>query len=372
MAPAMAYLPILDLSRQHGPLRAELLDAIASLVDRGHFVGGAAVARFEEQFAAWHGRGHCVGVGNATDGLAIALRALGIGPGDEVIVPAMSFFATAEAVSIAGATPIFCDIDATTANIDPGGIEALIGPRTRAILPVHLYGQPAALDAILEVANRNGLPVVEDCAQAVGAKWRGRKVGTYGALAVFSFYPSKNLGAFGDAGAILTDDGALAEHCRMLASHGGGRRYEHRVVGINSRLDAIQAAVLSLKLPHLDAWNAQRCALEAEYRRRLVGLPVEQLATLPDAAHVHHLKVVLVRDRDRVRERLHEAAIATDVHYPEALPLVPAYASLGHRASSFPAAARLAAQGLTLPLFPGMRDDELDRVVVALGEALGA
>jgi dTDP-4-amino-4,6-dideoxygalactose transaminase len=361
-------LPLLDLARQHGPLRDELRAAVDRVLDGGAFVGGPEVEAFEAEFAAWHGGGgrRCVGVGNGTDAIAVALRALGIGAGDEVVTTAVSFFATAEAVGMAGATPVFCDVDPATANLDAALLDGLVTPRTRAVVPVHLYGQPCDMDGVLAVARRRGLAVVEDCAQAAGAAWRGRKVGTIGDLGCFSFYPSKNLGALGDAGAILTADAGLAARCRRLANHGGLRKYEHAVVGANSRLDAVQAAALRVKLPRLEGWNAQRAALAARYRERLAGLPVEPLATAPGAGHAHHLFVVRVPGRDGVLAALRRAGVMADVHYPEPIPFVPAYAGLGLDPASFPRARAHAAACLSLPLFPGMRDDEVDRVVSAL------
>lgn len=365
-------IPLVDLDRQHAPLRRAIEAELLGILETGAFIGGPQVEAFEAEFARYLPSAHCIGVANGTDALAIAFEALGIGRGDEVIVPALTFFATAEAVSLAGATPVFCDIDPRTANLDPAQLGARIGSRTRAIAAVHLYGQPAPMDEITAVALEHGLFVVEDCAQAQGASYRGRRTGTLGDIAAFSFYPSKNLGAIGDAGAIVTDDAALARSCRMLASHGGTRRYEHLVVGRNSRLDAVQAAVLRLKLPHLDAWNAERREIVALYRDRLAGLPAELLDELPGSRHAQHLFVVRVADRDAVRDALRWHGIMADVHYPEALPLVAAYAGLGARPGEFPAAEDHAARCLSLPIFPGMREEEVRRVADALREALAA
>jgi dTDP-4-amino-4,6-dideoxygalactose transaminase len=359
-------VPMLDLERQHGPIHEALQEAMARVMASGGFVGGPEVEAFEAELAAWHGVPHCVGVANGTDALVVAFKALGIGPGDEVVTAAVSFFATAEAISLAGAVPVFCDIHPRAALLDTAGLESCITPQTRAVVPVHLYGQPVDMDAVAAVARRHGLAVVEDCAQAIGATWRGRKVGTFGDLAAFSFYPSKNLGAFGDAGALLTRDATLAGRCRQLANHGGSRKYEHNVVGMNSRLDALQAAVLRVKLQRLEGWNREREGLAAAYRERLAGLPVELLDIQPKAGHVHHLFVVGVAERDRILAGLRQRGVMADVHYPEALPFVPAYACLGHPAEAFPHARAHAASCLSLPLFPGMRVDEVDRVVAAL------
>jgi dTDP-4-amino-4,6-dideoxygalactose transaminase len=363
-------VPLLDLARQHAPLRDELRAAVGRVLASEAYVGGPEVEAFEAELAAWHGVPHCLGVANGTDAIVVALKALGVGPGDEVLTTALSFFATAEAISLAGATPVFCDIDPGTANLDAARLDGLVTKRTRAIVPVHLYGQPADMDAIGAVARRHGLAVVEDCAQAIGAAWRGRKVGTFGDLACLSFYPSKNLGAFGDAGAVLARDPALARRCRALANHGGTRKYEHEVVGLNSRLDAIQAAVLRVKLPRLERWNAERGDLARLYRARLEGLPVELLETRAEAGHVHHLLVVRVQERDRVLASLRAAGVLADVHYPQALPFVSAYAALQHRPEDFPHARDHTARCLSLPLFPGLRPDEADRVAAALAGCL--
>lgn len=364
-------VPLLDLTRQHAPLRDELRAAVERVLAAEAYVGGPEVEAFEAELAAWHGVPHGVGVANGTDAIVVALRGLKIGPGDEVITTALSFFATAEAIATAGAAPVFCDVDPATANLDAALLDGLVTERTRAIVPVHLYGQPADMDAVGAVARRHGLAVVEDCAQAIGAAWRGRRVGTFGDLACLSFYPSKNLGAFGDAGAVLARDPGLARRCRVLANHGGARKYEHEVVGLNSRLDALQAAVLRAKLPHLERWTAERAALAGLYRERLEGLPVERLATRNEAGHAHHLLVVRVpAGRDRVLADLRSRGVMADIHYPQALPLVPALAALGHRPEDFPRAADHAARCLTLPLFPGMRADEVERVCSTLAECL--
>jgi dTDP-4-amino-4,6-dideoxygalactose transaminase len=368
---AVPPVPLLDLARQHAPLRHELRAAVDRVLTGEGYVGGPEVEAFEAELAAWHGVPHCVGVANGTDAIVVALKALGVGTGDEVLTTALSFFATAEAISLAGATPVFCDIDPGTANLDPARLDGLVTRRTRAIVPVHLYGQPADMGAVCGTARRHGLAVVEDCAQAVGATWGGRRVGTFGDVGCLSFYPSKNLGALGDAGAVLARDPAVARRCRVLANHGGARKYEHEVVGLNSRLDAIQAAVLRVKLPHLERWNAERAGLARLYRERLEGLPVEQLATRAEAGHAHHLLVVRVAEgRDRVLADMRAAGVLADVHYPQALPLVPAYAALDHRPEDFPYASDHAAGCLSLPLFPGMRADEVERVAATLAECL--
>jgi dTDP-4-amino-4,6-dideoxygalactose transaminase len=369
---AATAIPLVNLNRFQAPIKDEIAAAIGQVIEDSAFVGGAAVTAFEEAFARYCGARHCVSVGNATDGLMIALLALGIGRGDEVVTTATSFFATAEAIGRIGATPVFCDIDPDTANIDPRRIESRIGPATKAILPVHLYGRAAEIGAIMDIAKRHRLAVVEDCAQAVGARVGGRAVGTFGSLGCFSFYPSKNLGAFGDGGAIITDDDDLALACRQLSNHGGTTKYVHEVEGYNSRLDGIQAAVLSVKLPRLDDWNADRRRLAGLYDRLLARLPVERLRAADSPDHVHHLYTVRVQDRDRVLDRLRKAGIGADVHYPDALPFLKPYRDRGHQPADFPVAARHAASILSLPIFPAMRDDEAERIVAALADALEA
>jgi dTDP-4-amino-4,6-dideoxygalactose transaminase len=363
-------VPLADLSRQHDPIRHELRELLDELLDSQVFIGGAKVEEFERVFADYCGAPFCIGVANGTDALAIVMRALGIGAGHEVITTAVSFFATAEAICEVGATPIFCDIDAATANIDVSQIEPRITSRTRAILPVHLYGQPVDMTTIVEIADAYGLHVIEDCAQAAGARHSGRRVGTLGQAGCYSFYPSKNLGGLGDCGAIVTADEDLARRCRILANHGGTRKYEHVVVGNNSRLDTLQAAVLHLKLRHLDAWNEQRRAVAARYREHLRNEAVRFLATAADAEHVHHLTVVRLAERDRLRAHLQGVGVGTEIHYPCPLPFVPALKHLASARAAFPCADEHARTALTLPNFPGMRDDEIEYVVDAVRAGL--
>jgi dTDP-3-amino-3,4,6-trideoxy-alpha-D-glucose transaminase len=306
-------------------------------------------------------------VGNGTDAIHLALRAAGIGPGDEVVVPALTAAFTALAVSLAGATPVFADVDPQRHTLDPQALEAALSPRTAAVIPVHLYGCPADMAPILEIARRHGLLVVEDAAQAHGARYQGARVGTLGELAAFSFYPSKNLGAYGDAGAIVTSDAALAERLRMLR-HGGQRRtYQHELIGANSRLDEMQAAILRAKLAHLDAWNGRRRALGAQYDTGLLGCAGLGLPTRPrDVEQVYHLYVVRTPFRDALRDDLAAAGIGTGIHYPLAVPRQAAYASLGYSAGSCPRAEQAAAEVLSLPIFPQLDTAEVDRVVQAV------
>jgi dTDP-4-amino-4,6-dideoxygalactose transaminase len=369
--PPRKPIPLVDLSRQHSEIIDELGREINEIVRTCDFIGGARVQEFEHNFAEYCDARHCVSLGNGTDAITIALKALGIGAGDEVIVPAVSFFASAEAVSNAGATVVFCEIDSATANIDARRIPDVLTPRTRAILPVHLYGQPADMDGILGVAAKHGLRVIEDCAQAVGARHRSRRVGTLGDIGCFSFYPSKNLGAFGDGGAIVTNDSKLAETCRMLGNHGGLRRYEHQVLGYNSRLDTIQAAVLTIKLKYLDDWTRLRKEVAAHYTATLQNSSIEQLATLPEVEHVHHLFTVRVNRRDEVAGRLKDAGVDANVHYPAALPGLAPYASEHKDArATFAKATAHAERTLSLPIFPMITRDEVDYVSKTLLQAV--
>ncbi len=368
--PASAAIPLSDLNRQHSALFGEIESAVLGVIREGSFIGGESLSKFEAEFAEFCGASRCVGVGNGTDALVLVLEALGIGTGHEVITTACSFFATAEAISRTGARPVFCDIDPATANLDVRAIESRITPATKAIVPVHLYGQPAEMDAISRMARSHGLLVIEDCAQAAGARYGGRRVGTIGDAGCFSFYPSKNLGGLGDGGAIVTDDAGLAERCRTLANHGGVIKYQHRVVGFNSRLDAIQAAALRVKLRYLDDWNDQRREVAARYRRLLVDRRVELLSELADVRPVHHLFVVRLAQRDKMLVVLRRQGIGVDVHYPYALPFVEAYRELGLAERDFPVACRHAASVMSLPIFPMMRCEEVERVADCLLSSL--
>ncbi len=361
-------IPFGDLKRRTRALQAELEAAARRVLESGWFILGPEVEAFEAEFAAWIGARYAVGVGSGTDALALALRALGIGPGDEVITTAMSAAFTALAISLVGATPVFVDIDPETGNLDPAAVEAAVTPRTRAIVPVHLYGRPADLEPLLATARRHGLALVEDCAQAHGARYRGRPVGTWGVAGAFSFYPTKNLGALGDGGAVVTDDPELAERIRRLRDGGQAGRYEHVELGMNSRLDALQAAFLRTFLPHVEAWNARRRRIAARYRAGLADLPgVELLAPPPeDVEEVVHLFAVLVDDREGLRSFLRERGIGTGIHYPRPIPHQPAYASLGHRPGDFPAAEAFAARTLSLPCYPELTDEEVDQVIAAI------
>jgi len=342
---------------------ADVRRAIDRVVERGWFVLGPEVAGFEEEFAAASGAAHAIGVGTGTDAIALILRALGIGAGDEVITSPLSAAYSALAIMMTGARPVFADVDPLRATIDPERIAERIGPRTRAILPVHLYGQPADMAAIERIAARHHLAVVEDCCQAHIATSDGRAVGTIGVAGAFSFYPTKNLGALGDAGAIVTSDGALAGRLRRLRNGGQTDRYHHLEPGINSRLDDMQAAVLRARLPRLAGWTARRRALAARYRGALAGAPVDLLPER-DPGHVYHLFVVRSDDRDGLQAHLAAAGIETLIHYPVPIPRQPALA--GERPDDCPVAARMCAGILSLPLHPALRDQEVDDIAEAV------
>jgi dTDP-3-amino-3,4,6-trideoxy-alpha-D-glucose transaminase len=362
-------VPFMDLARQHGPLADEFRSAFERVLGSSGFILGEEVKRFEAEFADYCGTAHCVGVGSGTAALTIMLLAAGIGRGDEVIVPAHTFIATALAVLHAGATPVCVEVDRGTALIDPAAVRAAIGPSTAAILPVHLYGQVCAMDPLRELAERHGLALLEDAAQAHGATYRGVRAGALGGAGAFSFYPSKNLGAFGDAGAICTNDGELAARARQYRDLGRGDEPVHAVVGYNERLDGLQAALLRVKLPHVDRWIAARRELAADYRAGLDDPAIELLEEQPESPCSYHLFPIRVRARDALGAELSRRGIASGVHYPQALPDQPALSGLAQ--ADTPIARDWAARELSLPLFPELRRDELEAVTAAVIEANG-
>jgi dTDP-4-amino-4,6-dideoxygalactose transaminase len=359
-------IPLVDLVAQYRGIRDEVRAAIDGVLETGQFILGEQVARFERAAAAHVGVAHAIGVGSGFDALRLALAAAGVGAGAEVIVPANTFIGTALAVSAVGARPVLVDSDEDTYTIDPARIAAAVTARTRAIIPVHLYGQAADMDAVEAIARDHGLEVIEDAAQAHGARTRGRPCGGLGRAGCFSFYPSKNLGAYGDGGLVTTDDGALAARVRELRDYGQSSKGEHAVKGINSRLDALQAAVLGVKLVHLDAWNARRAAHAARYRARLDGAPVVLPGSDPRAQHVFHLYVVRSRARDGLRAHLLSLGIQTGVHYPAPVHLHPAYRDLGYPEGAFPVAERCSREVLSLPMYPELTDGLIDRVADAV------
>lgn len=360
-------VPFADLHQQYLSLKSEIDTAIAEVIRTSAFIRGPFVEKFESEFAAAMGAEHCVSCANGTDALYIAMHALGVSPGDEVITTAQSWISTSESISQAGGRPVFCDLDPATHTIDPAQIEARITPRTVGIIPVHLYGQPADMEAIMAIAKKHGLWVIEDCAQAHLATVNGRKVGTIGNVATFSFYPGKNLGAMGDAGAIVTGDADLARKMGMFARHGGLVKGEHYIEGINSRLDGLQAAVLSVKLPHLAAWTLRRQEVAALYDRDLAqvpGLTIPRVAT--GRSHVYHLYVVQHERRNDLQAHLKTEGVQTAINYPTALPFLPCYEHLGHPKEDFPVAAAAQSRILSIPISAEITEVHRARVVEAI------
>jgi dTDP-4-amino-4,6-dideoxygalactose transaminase len=363
-------IPLIDLKAQYASIKPEIDAAVQRVLDHAAFVLGPEVESFEAAFARYCEVPHAVGVGSGTAALQLALLACGAGPGDEVITSSFTFIATAEAITHAGARPVLVDIDPVTYNLVPERVEAAVGPRTKAIVPVHLFGRPAEMDHIGDIARRHGLRVIEDAAQAHGARYRGRRVGGFGDAACFSFYPGKNLGAYGDAGMVVTRDDEIAARLRLLRDHGRRSKYEHAVVGHCERLDSVQGAVLGVKLPRLDAWNAARLEAVRRYRELLADLPLVLPEERAGEESVFHLFVVRTPDRDAVLQRLWEAGIGAGVHYPIPLHRQPAYAHLGYGAGSFAESERAAAAVLSLPLYPEITAAQLAEVAGALRAAL--
>ena len=362
-------IPFLDLGAATRELEADINAAVERVVASGWYVGGREVEAFETAWASHCGASHCVGLGNGLDALHLAMRALGIGPGDEVIVASNGFIATLLGVSMAGATPVLVEPDPATHNLDPARIEAAITPRTRAILPTHLYGQPADLDAIRAIADAHGLKLIDDAAQAHGSRYKGKPIGGLADVSCWSFYPSKNLGALGDGGAVTTSDPDLARRIRALGNYGSAVRYVNDERGVNSRLDALQAAVLAVKLERLDEWNDRRRAIAAFYGEALAGTGLI-LPDVPDWAEpVWHLYVVRSTDRDRLAARLADAGVQTLIHYPIPPHRQKAYADLGLGAGSFPIAEQLASSVLSLPIGPHLSMREAEQVADAVRTA---
>ena len=362
-------IPILDLSPQIDALWPELTAAIERVLKSGAFIMGPDVKALEDEAANYLGAKHAISCNSGTDALVIGLRALGIGPGDEVITTPFSFFATAESISMVGATPVFVDIDPLTYNIDPAKIEAAITPKTKAIMPVHLYGNPAAMDRIVAIAKQHGLKVAEDCAQSWGATVDGKRTGTIGDFGAYSFFPSKNLGAYGDGGLIATDDDNIAAACRMLRVHGSAKKYHNEVLGYNSRLDSIQAAILRVKLPHIDRWNDGRRAAAAYYNDKLQGVAGLVTPTLTPGHVFHQYTIRLTaKNRDDIQAKLQAAGVGTMIYYPIPQDQLPVY---GGKPGRFPESDKAGAQVLSLPMWPELTRDVQDRVMAALKAALG-
>jgi dTDP-4-amino-4,6-dideoxygalactose transaminase len=355
-------IPFVDLKAQYRTLKPEIDRAIQQVLDESQYILGPAVSAFESNFAAFCTTSDAVGVNSGTSALHLALLAAGVGPGDEVITVPFTFVATVAAIEYAGARPVLIDVEPDYWTMDPALIESAITPRTRAIVPVHLYGQPADMDPILAIAKKHGLPVIEDACQAHGSEYKGRRCGSLGLLGCFSFYPGKNLGAYGEGGAVVTSDAALAARIRLLRAWGEETRYEHKHRAFNYRMDGIQGAVLGVKLRHLEAWTAARRRRAEVYGQRLADTPAIVPVERPGVRHVYHAYVVRLTERDAWRSRLGEAGVQTGVHYPIPVHLQPAYRDLGYDAGAFPVAERAATEVLSLPMFPELTDAQIDTI----------
>ncbi|HKB10554.1 MAG TPA: DegT/DnrJ/EryC1/StrS family aminotransferase [Vicinamibacterales bacterium] len=365
---ATMHVPFVDLQAQHKLLSSDLNRAVGAVIERGDFILGGAVEQFEADYAAYIGSRHAIGVGSGLAAIELALRAFDIGSGDEVITPANTFIATVLAILSVGARPVFADVDAATYTIDANAIGAAVTSRTRAIVPVHLYGQPIDVDAVAAVARRYHLLVIEDAAQAHGARYKGARAGSFGAAAAFSFYPSKNLGAFGDGGIITTNDDRAAEKLRLLRNYGQRVKYHHAIAGTNSRLDTLQAAVLGVKLPHLDRWNAARRRHAAAYTERLRDRVVTPKIAA-GAEHIFHLYVVESGDRDALQRRLRAHGIDTGIHYPVPAHLQETCAPLGYKRGDFPVTENAATRILSLPMYAELTEPQIDYVAEAVASA---
>ena len=377
----MTSIPPFDLTQQYQSIGPDVEAAVAEVLASGQYINSAIVERFEQEFAAYIGSYECIACNSGTDALYLALRALDIGPGDEVITTPFTFIATAEMVTAVGATPVFVDIDLDTFNLDLDQVEAAITPRTKALLPVNLFGQPVDMTRLMAIAQRHNLAVIEDCAQSTGAEWAGRKVGSIGHIGCFSFFPTKNLGACGDGGAVTTDDPVLAEKVRTLKNPGQRQRYIYEEIGVNSRLDAVQAAILRIKLRHLDSWNAQRQAIAERYTQLLEGVPglaVPRAIAGGVSVWNQYTVRILAADaesapasaRDHVRQRLQEQGISSMIYYPLSLHLQPVYVNLGYHAGQLPRVEQASQEVLSLPMFPELTAEQQIRIVEVLKETV--
>jgi dTDP-4-amino-4,6-dideoxygalactose transaminase len=362
----MQNVPYVDLQAQYNAIRSEILTALEEICESSRFVQGPTTSDFEAKFAAYCGVDHCVSLNSGTSALHLALRCLDVGPGDEVVTVSMTFIATAWAISYVGATPVFVDIDPVRRTLNPDTLEAAITAQTKAIIPVHLYGMPAEMDRIMAVAERHGLPVIEDAAQAHGAKYRGKRVGQFGQIACFSFYPGKNLGAYGEGGALITNDTRIAQRARSLRDHGQSQKYLHDEIGYNYRMDSFQAAVLSIKLTHLDTWNTARIECARYYSQLLKDSSYKLPRHVPDSECVWHCYVIETPQRDRVRSALQDAGIQTAVHYPVPVHFQKPYAHLGYQPGDLPVTEALCEQCLSLPIYPELSKKKISRVASVL------
>lgn len=383
MVQSVNSIPPLNLAQQYATIKAEVSDAVLGVLASGGYIGGSLVEGFEQQLAAYVGVSECVTCNSGTDALYLALRALEIGSGDEVITTPFSFFATAEVISAVGATPVFVDIDARTFNLDVEQVPAAITDKTRAIIPVHLFGQPVDMTAVMEIAQSYQLAVIEDCAQSIGAEWVGQKVGSIGHIGCFSFYPTKNLGACGDGGAVTTNHPDLAAAMRMLREHGQRTRYHYEKIGVNSRLDALQAAILQIKLRYLDTWNDQRRAIAARYHQFLSHVPgivtPHELAGVLGVWNQYTIRLYknhqmlaeqVVSYRDKVRQLLQEQGVSSIIYYPQPLHLQPVYKELGYQVGQFPVAEQVCHEVLSLPIFPELSIEQQEQVIYSLKDCL--
>lgn len=359
-------IPLVDLTAQYLSIKEEIDSAVLSILESGHFILGPAVSKFEESIASYLGMNYAIGLASGTDALVLALRALNIGAGDEVIIPAYTFFATAGTVMSVGAKPVFVDVDPQSYQIDVSKIKSAITPKTKAIIPVHLYGHPAEMNPILEIARERGLKIIEDNAQGFGAEYQGTKTATFGDIGCLSFFPTKNLGAYGDAGMVVTNDEVLAERMRMLRTHGWKKKYYSEEVGYNSRLDAMQAAILQVKLPHVDVWNGKRRELAARYNAKLSALGLVVPVERAWGKHAYHLYIIRSSRRDEFRAFLKERGIATEVYYPLPPHLSTPCRKFGYQKGDFPHAELASRETLALPLYPELTQSQLDEVIAAV------
>ncbi|MEO6462322.1 MAG: DegT/DnrJ/EryC1/StrS family aminotransferase [Candidatus Eisenbacteria bacterium] len=371
-APQTMTVPLLDLKAQYATIKPEMDAAVHAVLDSARFIQGPEVTSLESEIAAYSRVAHGVGVASGTDALLLALKAMGVGPGDEVVTTAYSFFASASTIALLGARPVFCDIEPATYNLDPAQLPSRLTGRTKAVVPVHLFGQCADMPAIRGLCDPRGLPVLEDAAQAIGSEWLGKRAGEMGVAGCFSFFPSKNLGGVGDGGMVVGQDEALLDRVRLLREHGARPKYHHHVLGQNSRLDAIQAAVLRVKLRHLETWHAARQKNAALYRELLAGTNVGLPLARPEARHIYNQFVVRTPQRDGLKQHLTASGIGTEVYYPRPLHLQECFADLGYRAGDFPHSEAAAAETLALPIFPELEGEQIAYVSSKIHAFLGA
>ncbi len=363
MIQTQMQVPFVDLYAQYQSIKADIDQAIENVIRETAFIRGPYVSRFNQEYAAAYGVKHCIGVANGTDAIYIVMRMLGIGPGDEVITVANSWISTSETIGQTGATPVFVDTEADYYTIDPALVEAAITPRTKAVIPVHLTGQACQMDQLVDICQRHQLHLIEDCAQSHFSEFQGQRVGTFGIASTFSFYPGKNLGAYGDAGAILTNDDALAEKVTMYANHGALKKHSHFIEGINSRLDGLQAAILSAKLPHIHTWTEARIQHARTFDAALADIPeVQRPAVRPESRHTFHLYMIRAEKRDALQQYLNQNGIDTAIHYPVPLPLMKAYAHLGYQENQFPVVAQYQHEIISLPMYPEMTEEAIQYI----------